>query len=263
MDKIIELLMRQPIVAFFLVVWVIGAITNAMKAKQKIRERSEAKARSAQVSAAQSASTSVIDGPSGDVASRSAVGAKPGVVVGDLGTGEQKKLKQQRQAPASMRGRDRQVIPAAKSVPAAKPATKPVTNSPEQVAREMRRLLGLEPDLAPPVPNPTPPVSPPVRSAPVESVVLPFRDSPARAEQHVESHVGESMRDRHMAASKVGTVQSSRGEIGSLGGRTKRVKRRPVDYERRYAMTDLRRIVVMNEILSPPITLRQRQEDLL
>lgn len=263
MDKIIELLMRQPIVAFFLVIWVIGAITNALKAKQKVRERSEAKARSAQVSAAQSAGTSVSDGPSGDVASRSVAGAKPGVVVGDLGTGEQKRLKQQRQAPASMRGRDRQVIPAAKSVPVAKPAAKPVTNSPEQVAREMRRLLGLETDPAPPVPNPTPSVSPPVRSAPVESVEISFRDSPARAEQHVESHVGESIRDRHMAASKVGTTQSSRGEIGNLGGRTKKVKRRMLDYKRRYAMTDLRRIVVMNEILSPPITLRQRQEDLL
>ena len=35
MDKIIELLMKQPIIAFFLVIWVVGAITNALKAKQR------------------------------------------------------------------------------------------------------------------------------------------------------------------------------------------------------------------------------------
>ena len=259
MDKIIELLMKQPIIAFFLVVWVIGAIGNALKAKQKVRQSNEAKTRATPVARAEPGDTSA-----GNTAGRAVAGNKPGAVVGGMGTGQQKKLAAQRQAPASMRGRDRQVIPAANPAPVAKPTAK----SPEQVAREMRRILGLEPEPPQPVSAPARPAPPPIRSELVllDPASVQLSKSPSRAREHVDSHVGESIRDRHLAVSKVGQTrkkQSSRGAIGNLGGRTKTRKRRPVDYNRRYAMTDLRRLIVMNEILSPPITMRPGSDRLL
>ncbi len=268
MDKIIELLMKQPIVAFFLVIWVIGAIGNALKAKQKVKQRNEAKTRPTPVARAESSDLSAGDSPAGgllagNIADRAVGGSKPGAVVGGMGTGQQKQLTAQRQAPTSMRGRDRQVIPTAKPVPATNPAAK----TPQQVAREMRRILGLEPEAPKPVAATAQPAPPPMRREPVmiDNAAVQFSKSPSRAKEHMSSHVGEGMRDRHMAASKVGQTTrkpSSRGEIGNLGGRNKPRKRRLVERVRRYPMTDLRRIIVMSELLSPPITMRPKSDRL-
>jgi hypothetical protein len=274
MDKIIELLMKQPIVAFFLVIWVIGAIGNALKAKQKVKQRNEAKTRPTPVARAESSDLSAGDSPAGgllagNIADRAVGGSKPGAVVGGMGTGQQKQLTAQRQAPTSMRGRDRQVIPTAKPVPATKavPATNPAAKTPDQVAREMRRILGLEPEAPKPVAAPAQPAPPPMRREPVmiDHAAVQFSKSPSLAKEHMSSHVGEGMRDRHLAASKVGQTSrrpSSRGEIGNLGGRNKPRKRRPVERVRRYPMTDLRRIIVMSELLSPPITMRPKSDRL-
>jgi hypothetical protein len=279
MDKIIELLMKQPIIAFFLVIWVIGAIGNALKAKQKVKERNEAKTRPTPVARAESSDSlagnslagnaSAGSTSAGNIADRAVGGSKPGAVVGGMGTGQQKQLAAQRQAPTSMRGRDRQVIPTAKPVPAAKavPATNPAAKSPDQVAREMRRILGLEPEAPKPVAAPAQPAPPPMRREPVmiDNAAVQLSKSPSRAKEHMSSHVGEGMRDRHMAASKVGQTTrkpSSRGEIGNLGGRNKPRKRRLVERVRRYPMTDLRRIIVMSELLSPPITMRPKSDRL-
>ncbi len=270
MDKIIELLMKQPIIAFFLVIWVVGAITNALKAKQKVRDRNEAKTRPTPVprtgSADSSAGGAAVGKSSSDIiADRAVGGSKRGAVVGGMGTGEQKRLEQQRQAPASMRGRDRQVIPADKPAPAAKPAAK----TPDQVAREMRRILGLEepPTAAPAPARPTParPTPPPIRSEPIliDPASVSLSRSPSNAQKHVDSHVGEGLRGRHLAATKVGqTVErhSDRGAIGNLGGRTKARMKQLAPAERRYAMADLRRLIVMNEILSPPIAMRPKSD---
>ena len=265
MDKIIELLMKQPIIAFFLVIWVVGAITNALKAKQKVRDRNEAKTRPTPVprtgSADSSAGGAAVGKSSSDIiADRAVGGSKRGAVVGGMGTGEQKRLEQQRVAPASMRGRDRLVIPADKPAPVAKPAAK----TPDQVAREMRRILGLEepPTAAPAPARPTPP---PIRSEPIliDPASVQSSKSPANAQKHMDSHVGEGLRGRHLAATKVGqTVErhSDRGAIGNLGGRTKARTKQLAPAERRYAMTDLRRLMVMNEILSPPITMRPKSD---
>ena len=274
MDKIIELLMKQPIIAFFLVIWVIGAIGNALKAKQKVKERNEAKTRPTPVARAESSDSlagnmSAGSMSAGNIADRAVGGSKPGAVVGGMGTGQQKQLAAQRQAPTSMRGRDRQVIPTAKPVPAAKavPATNPAAKTPDQVAREMRRILGLEPEAPKPVAAPAQPAPPPMRREPVmiDNAAVQLSKSPSRAKEHMSSHVGEGMRDRHMAASKVGQTTrkpSSRGEIGNLGGRNKPRKRRLVERVRRYPMTDLRRIIVMSELLSPPITMRPKSDRL-
>ena len=274
MDKIIELLMKQPIIAFFLVIWVIGAIGNALKAKQKVKERNEANTRPTPVVRAESSDSSAGDSPAGgslagNIAGRAVGGDKPGAVVGGMGTGQQKQLAAQRQAPTSMRGRDRQVIPTAKPVPAAKavPATNPAAKTPDQVAREMRRILGLEPEAPKPVAAPAQPAPPPMRREPVmiDHAAVELSKSPSLAKEHMSSHVGEGMRDRHLAASKVGQTSrrpSSRGEIGNLGGRNKPRKRRLVERVRRYPMTDLRRIIVMSELLSPPITMRPKSDRL-
>ena len=273
MDKIIELLMKQPIIAFFLVIWVIGAIGNALKAKQKVKERNEAKTRPTPVARAESSDSLAGNSlagnapagstSAGNIADRAVGGSKPGAVVGGMGTGQQKQLAAQRQAPTSMRGRDRQVIPTAKPVPATNPAAK----TPDQVAREMRRILGLEPEAPKPVAAPAQPAPPPMRREPVmiDNAAVQLSKSPSRAKEHMSSHVGEGMRDRHMAASKVGQTTrkpSSRGEIGNLGGRNKPRKRRLVERVRRYPMTDLRRIIVMSELLSPPITMRPKSDRL-
>lgn len=264
MDWIIALLMKQPIIGFFVVIWVVGAINNVLKAKQKARSRSEAKASASTLSApatrAESATGSAAGNAAGNadtIASRAVGGSKPGAFVGGMGTGQQKQLAQQRQAPASMRGRDRQVMPASSPAPVATPAPK----TPDQVAREMRRILGLEEEPANASPAPARPTPPPMRSEPalVDPASVQMSKSPSNAKQHMDSHVGESMRSRQMAASKVGKTpkkESARGAIGNLGGRTKVRKKELYEHVRRYPMTDLRRAIVMSELLSPPIALR-------
>lgn len=242
MDKILELLMRQPIIAFFLLIWVVGAVTNAKKARDKARERQQAQQKPKPVKREAPVSSPVTS-------------ADQGAVARDLGTGERPKLEARRSAPAQ------------KTVAVAKKAPK----SPEEVAREMRRILGLDPDppkAEPPKPAPAAPQpAPVVRKEPqrIEPASVVLRDSPARAKAHVDSHVGEGMRDRHMAASKVGRTprkRSKRGAVGSLGGRTAQVSRRPVDQRRRFPLNDLRKAIVLNEILSPPVGLRQPDERL-
>ncbi|MFT4513276.1 MAG: hypothetical protein ACI91B_001978 [Planctomycetota bacterium] len=252
--------MERPIIAFFVVIWLIGVIGNALKGKQKAKELSEAKTHTTPHLASQPTQVARTDtgvSAAGSIAGRAVGGSKPGAVVGGMGTGQQKKLQSQRQAPASMRGQDRQVIPATQPAPVAKPAAK----TPDQVAREMRRILGLESEPPQPVAAPAQPAPPPMRSQPVmnDAASVQLSKSPSRAREHVSSHVGEGMRDRQMAATKVGQTTrkpSARGEIGNLGGRNKPRKKHAVDYIRRYPMTDLRRMIVMSELLSPPVTMR-------
>jgi hypothetical protein len=79
-------------------------------------------------------------------------------------------------------------------------------------------------------------------------------------ELHEASRVGEGIRDRHLKRSQVGQSErrpSARGAIGNLGGRVQAKTRVDVQAsERRFAMDDLRRVIVMNEILSPPVAMR-------
>lgn len=140
------------------------------------------------------------------------------------------------------------------------PARLPETDA-EQVAREMRRILGL-PETAPqarPAPRPVAP-PPPVERRAVERPPTPVRpttqarklDVSTRRTQ-IGSHVGEAMAHRRAAPS---------AEIGSLGGR---VESGPGSRQRdvRFAMTDLRRVLVLGEILGPPLALRDPTRRLL
>lgn len=244
MDKLLELLLRNPIILFLVGAWVIGMITNVVKAKKKANDR-----RRAQEAAKPKVDTSV-----------------------------QRPLPEQRQAPVTRRQTQAdpqsQTQPQVPTQPQTQAQRQPqaaggrlggqpgpsTAQSPEQIAREMRRILGIEPDDAPKpaapsrsVPKPTPP---PLQ-APAE--VAPVNPRDRRMGTHVDPHVGEGIRDRQMKATKVGQPRGGRGAIGNLGGRVKKrqVKAR---VSTRFSLDDLRKAIVINEILSPPVSVRSHED---
>jgi hypothetical protein len=74
---------------------------------------------------------------------------------------------------------------------------------------------------------------------------------------HIDPHVGESIQRRGTVQS--GRVGSPRGhELGSLGGRVQHTEQRHVRAQR-YALHDLKRVIVLNEILGPPLALRRAE----
>ena len=143
------------------------------------------------------------------------------------------------------------------------PSTTMTERSAEEVAREMRRILGVEPAEPPPVEPPAPPPLPVRR----REVAMPEREpTPVvpttplrRLPVHVDPHVGEGIQRR--AAPDSGRVGAHPGhELGSLGGRTAAHTRRGVRGHR-YELDDLKRILVLNEILGPPLALRAERRD--
>jgi hypothetical protein len=159
------------------------------------------------------------------------------------------------------RGATQQQQAPVRQTPPARTARAP--QSAEDIAREMRRILGLDPDAA----QATAPQQAPVQQQatvpqqPRRSGGQARPQPPAppagrerRLERHVDPHVGEGIRDRHMQ-SRVGQPRSGRSSMGSLGGRTKQVTRRAAAVTR-FALDDLRTAFVMSEILAPPVALR-------
>lgn len=223
MDKLIELLLKNPIIAVFLVIWIAGSIGNAVQAKkraEKRRRRSGPKSEPAQT--------------------RVEPVSRPSPVA--------------RQAPQPSSAPQPSPAPAAGGGRLSGSAAQ----TPEQIAREMRRILGLEPDPPRPAPpsRPAPPPPPPPPPGPAREAL---KDDLARYASRVDPHVGESIRDRHMAATKVGQPRGGRGAIGNLGGRVA-TQARQARRGSRYALDDLRRAIVINEILSPPVGLRGYEE---
>lgn len=252
MDKLLEALFRQPLLLLLVGAWLVGVVANALKAQKKAKEKREAALRPSKVEQST---------PEPTAPARAAAKQKgPGEVVGSLGTGQRAELPERRNAPASMRGAQKPVMPAQQ--PAAKKAT-----TPDEIAAEMRRIFGLEPK---PTPKPKPvPATPPRRPEPVrieaESELIDPRSVRVRSSEpplrsRVDSHVGEKARDRHLAESKVGKARGPRGAIGNLGGRVSS-GRRQKDNNRRFPLADLRKIIVMNEILSPPVAMRDPSEE--
>ena len=276
MDKLLELLMRQPMILVFVVIWLIGMVSNAMKAQKKVRERRDAATRPQPMPG--QASTVGSEGAGPSIADRAVGGNKPGAYARSMGTGERKELAQQSQSDVAMRSRVQQPIAGGGASDQARPLRSEQTptgpaaspgagqKSPEQIAREMRRLLGLEPDeRVVPEPNRSSAplrTPPPIRQEPerIETVPAHVRAAELRDQAHIQSHVGETLRDRHMSKSRVGQTKAKRdGGIGNLGGRVStatKVKLPALPTTRRYAMDDLRRVIVMNEILLPPVALR-------
>lgn len=132
----------------------------------------------------------------------------------------------------------------------------------EDIAREMRRILGVETEptagdrSAEPVEPPQPPPLPARKPRPVAETerapvpVLPTT-SARKLTIHVDPHVGEGIPGRSLASgARVGTH-----ELGSLGGRVHKVTARQATSSR-YALTDLKRAIVLNEILGKPLALR-------
>jgi hypothetical protein len=205
MDKLLELLLKNPIIAIFVVIWIAGSVGNVLKAKKRAetaRRRRPGPAPSPQQLAPQPAPVS-----------------RPG--------------------PATSRGR----------------LANSQAQTPEEIAREMRRILGLEDAPPPPKPAAAPPPPEPPAPPRLRPALASLKDDTDRYSSRVDPHVGERIRDRHMAATKVGQPSRGRGAIGNLGGRVaKKVQTRREGS--RYAMEDLRKAIVINEILSPPVGLR-------
>lgn len=155
------------------------------------------------------------------------------------------------------------------------PRTTEPSRSAEDVAAEMRRILGMDgplprsarrspslPEVAVELPPSTPPPRRPLRT----DVVLPERaprpvvpTTQSRSlELHGDSHVGDAIRSRHL------TTPSARhgAAVGNLGGRVPEghtVRRRSTS---RYAIEDLKKAFIVNEILGPPLSLRGTEERL-
>ncbi len=157
--------------------------------------------------------------------------------------------------------------------------------SADEIAREMRRLLGVEtepssgdrsssPAEASEVRQPRPTVRPTLpaslpslpsqrrRNVPeLEHAPTPVRPttSSRRLPIHVDPHVGEGISRRvSVQSGRVG--ESARAHtIGNLGGRVVEVAHRAA-VASRYALTDLKRAIVLSEILGPPMSLRRGRE---
>ncbi len=158
-----------------------------------------------------------------------------GWIVGGLG----KLMQQKKKGPAA--------APRSKARPARAPA-----RSPEEIAAEMRRLLGMEP--APrQKPAAAPPQVPAAREAFAERPPEPLRPATlGRVEVHVDPHVGERMQQRRAPSS--GGV--ARRELGTLGGRTVAARQLGPARKSLVDLSDLKRAVVLREILDAPRALR-------
>ena len=239
MDKLIELLFREPLLLFVVGAWIFGMIGNAAKAKKKVESRRRARpATQAKIEAA--VQKPVVDRRRGVVTQPSAAGNRSGA--GATATPP---------PPPIARSQGRLAGSAAQT--------------PEQIALEMRRVLGLEAGAPPrasksvaPKPPSNPVAPPPISSQPEGNAAIgATRDRSLKT--RVDPHVGERIRDRHMAESKVGVPRAGQGALGGLGGRVKH-KQRAATRGSRYSLDDLRKAIVINEILNPPVSMRSYDE---
>ena len=232
MDKLIRLLFENPILLFIIGAWVFGAISNAAKAKNKAggsaQRRRSRKRRSAEEQ--QTMAQQTMAQPLPDLAQQRA----------------------QRRSPSPPPS------PPSTAARAGGRLAGSAAQTPEQIAREMRRILGLEaPPAAPPPGARSPAPAPPPLERPPEPVRVSLDST--RIETRVAPHVGEGIRDRHLRESMVGKARAGRGAIGNLGGRVSSGKR-AVGRDSRYALDDLRKAIVISEILSPPVSLRSHDD---
>ncbi|MAD33092.1 MAG: hypothetical protein CMJ88_04975 [Planctomycetes bacterium] len=244
MDKLIELLFREPLLLLVVGAWVFGLIGNATKAKKKRPTRTRAP------SSSQAPSTQA---KIADAVQKPVVDRRAGVALQPKATRSKSRAAQTAQpAPPAPAARRRPVLAGSSA------------QTPEQIAQEMRRVLGLDAG-APrqPAAQASLAKEPDVPPIPRQRQRAPGVASPAAAKRRlqtrVDPHVGERIRDRHMEASKVGASRAGRGAIGGLGGRVQKQKRAAVRASR-YSLDDLRKAVVINEILSPPVSLRPHEE---
>lgn len=176
-----------------------------------------------------------------------------------------KKAKKAQQAPAAPRPATRQPL-------SPRPVSAPVTprqRSAEEVAAEMRRILGLEPEAPEERQSqraPTPPTPPPPSRRAVSREAFASERPPApvvpttqtrHLEIHVDPHVGERIQKRQTVQSGLVGKHEAGKSLGSLGGRVSEVTTRR-STATRFPLNDLKRAFVINEILQPPLALRER-----
>ncbi|MCB9885022.1 MAG: hypothetical protein H6838_05990 [Planctomycetes bacterium] len=80
-----------------------------------------------------------------------------------------------------------------------------------------------------------------------------------RLEVHVDPHVGEAIGKSHSIGrrSSLRSASATHRSMGQLGGGRKQVLERETASRSRFALGDLGRALVLNEILSPPVALRE------
>ena len=251
MDKILELLFRNPIILFLVGAWLIGMISNVLKAKRAAAERRAASERRGANPLPTSRSSTAIESVTPDPAATQAPLRTSGTQA-SLGTsGRQASLGTSgTQAPISQRrtfARPSGAQSAGPQVSGSPPQPVSPQRTAEEIAAEMRRVLGLERDPRSEVPPPQ------IRIEEKPSVPPPPPREPGR---RVDPHVGERIRDRQLAKSKIGRARKGGYRMGNLGGRVPDRSMRAAGYGSRYALDDLRKAIVINEILSPPVSMR-------
>lgn len=94
MDKLIELVMRNPLILLIVGAWVVGMVANAVKAQKKARERRE-----------QAMGPSPV--PTKEASTTPQAQKSPREVIAAMGSGQQKRLPERRQMPGAARSAQR------------------------------------------------------------------------------------------------------------------------------------------------------------
>jgi hypothetical protein len=169
--------------------------------------------------------------------------------IGKASTKATSRRPQRPSAPADQQGAGGRAVPWAEPQPQRPDADRRA----EEIAAEMRRLLGME---EPAATAATPPrvarrevVEPERPPVPVQIVT---RDR--RLPRQQQSHVGESIQHRHMPATTAG--RGSAG-LGGLGGRSEATVAGGARRQSLVGLGDLKRALVMAEVLGRPLALRR------
>jgi hypothetical protein len=218
MDWLIRFFREQPLLLLVAVAWIAGIVGNVAKAAKKARERAEERTRGGRMPGPEPAidTAPTADSRLPDTAAESIEREMERLLRGEAGDAGA--------APTPARNRTRP-----DEVPTTEPSPPPLPRRPLPIRRDVPEVE------RPPVP------------------VVPTTGGP-RLPRHVDPHVGESIPNRASVGGRVGEHVLGH-ELGSLGGRVYDGPRRRVA-KSRYALEDLKRVIVLNEILGPPLALR-------
>ncbi len=224
MDWLIRFFREQPLLLVVAVAWIAGIVGNIAKAAKTARERAEERTRGGRMPRPEPASdpAPAADSRLPDTAAESIEREMERLLRGGAG------------------GPDRETSPAGyREVPIETPASEPEPAPAPPPPLPRRRPLPIRRDVPeaerPPVP------------------VVPTTSGP-RLPRHVDPHVGESIQHRAAVGGRVGEHVLGQ-ELGNLGGRVHDGPQRRVS-KSRYSLDDLKRVVVLNEILGPPLAVR-------
>ncbi len=236
-DKLLSMLLKEPLILFVVGAWIIGIIGSVVKSAKKARERAE-QARQLPSEQVERARPEPVQMPTPVARERSAeeIAREMRRILG-VETVPAEAAAGDRSAPESSRGHRREtearhgdVVDHAENSGSAEPPPLPPTP---------RRRNVVVPERAP-VP------------------VVPSTNR-RRLPTQVDPHVGESM--QHRVAPQSGRVggHAAGAEIGNLGGRVHDASSQ-LEVRGRYTLSDLKRVVVMSEILGRPLSLRSPGE---